>query len=55
MHKLFIPILNRIFYFQYVNDSEGWGYVDLNDDDITDVAVLFEVGYNCGCIGSISG
>ena len=45
---IYTDIEPDILLYQYVNDSEGWGYVDLNDDDITDVAVLFEVGYNCG-------
>lgn len=45
---IYTDIEPDILLYQYVNEAEGWGYVDLNDDDIIDVGVLFEVGYNCG-------
>ena len=45
---IYTDIEPDILLYQYVNEAEGWGYVDLNDDDIADVGVYLEVGYNCG-------
>jgi hypothetical protein len=45
---IYTDIEPDILLYQYVNETEGWGYVDLNSDDISDVGVFLEVGYNCG-------
>ncbi len=45
---IYTDIEPDILLYQYVNEDEGWGYVDLDMNDTIDIGIKFEVGYNCG-------